>query len=220
MTTTDLRPTVAAGEPAPDFELSAVDGSGTVSLADYRGRRSLFLSLFIGLWCPFCRRQIVQLSSIREALKALGVETLGVVATSPENAKLYFRFRPTRLRLAADPEFATHRAFGLTRPAPTPELMAALESARINPGGILPEPLPLYEASEAATRLDGYNATATDGADLERQWPRLRKGQFLIDRDGIVRWANIECATDGVTGIGGFPSDDEILAAARALPGN
>ena len=37
-------------------------------------------------------------------------------------------------------------------------------------------------------------ATETDQADMERQWPQL-KGQFLIDRDGIVRWANIECAT-------------------------
>ena len=26
------------------------------SLADYRGRSPLFLALFIGLWCPFCRR--------------------------------------------------------------------------------------------------------------------------------------------------------------------
>ena len=27
----------------------------------------------------------------------------------------------------------------------------------------------------------------------ERQFPQL-KGQFLVDRDGIVRWANIECS--------------------------
>ena len=51
---------------------------------------------------------------------------------------------------------------------------------------------------------------------MERQWPQL-KGQFLIDRDGIVRWANIECATEGLAGVGKFPSTDEILAAARTL---
>ena len=50
---------------------------------------------------------------------------------------------------------------------------------------------------------------------MERQWPQL-KGQFLIDRDGIVRWANIECA-EGMAGLGKFPSDEEILTAARAL---
>jgi hypothetical protein len=57
----------------------------------------------------------------------------------------------------------------------------------------------------------------TDHADMERQFPQL-KGQFLIDRDGIVRWANIECATEGMAGVGKFPSEEEILTAARALP--
>ena len=68
----------------------------------------------------------------------------------------------------------------------------------------------------ALAKMDGYADTKTDQADLARQWPQL-KGQFLIDRDGIVRWANIECA-EGLAGIGRFPSDEEILAAARALP--
>ena len=40
----------------------------------------------------------------------------------------------------------------------------------------------------------------------------------MIDRDGIVRWANIECATEGTAGVGKFPSEEEILTAARALP--
>jgi hypothetical protein len=51
---------------------------------------------------------------------------------------------------------------------------------------------------------------------MERQWPQL-KGQFLIDRDGIVRWANIECA-EGLASIGKIPPAESILSAARALP--
>ena len=43
MTLSEVRPTVFLGDPAPDFALPAVDGSGTVSLADYRGRTPLFL---------------------------------------------------------------------------------------------------------------------------------------------------------------------------------
>jgi hypothetical protein len=42
------------------------------------------------------------------------------------------------------------------------------------------------------------------------------KGQFLIDRDGIIRWANIACSTEGLAGVGKFPSVDE---AARTMPG-
>ncbi|MEX2220354.1 MAG: redoxin domain-containing protein [Candidatus Rokuibacteriota bacterium] len=217
MTTTESRLPVAPGEPAPDFTLPAVDQPEPVSLADYRGRSPVFLALFIGLWCPFCRRSIAQMGKVESKLKALGVETLGVVATAPENARLYFKFRPTRLRLAADPELTTHRAYGLPKPAPTPEFMKEMETLRVNPNGDFPEPLLTMEAAVVMAKQEGYTESDTDKADLERQWPQL-KGQFLIDRDGIVRWANVECATEGLAGIGKFPSDEEILTAARALP--
>jgi len=216
MTMPEARSPVAPGEPAPDFTLPAVDRNENVSLADYRGRNPVFLALLVGLWCPFCRRQLAQIGTIEGKLKALGVESLAVVATPPENARLYFKFRPTRVRLASDPDLSTHRAYGIPRPAVNPELMEALASTRVNPTGELPEPLPIVEAATAVARLDGYAETKTDQADMERQWPQL-KGQFLIDRDGIVRWSNIECATEGIAGIGKFPPEESILNAARAL---
>jgi peroxiredoxin len=217
MTIAEPRPPVSPGEPAPDFTLPAVDRPEPVSLADYRGRTALFLALFVGLWCPFCRRAIAQMGQSEGPLRALGVETLGVVATSPENARLYFRFRPTRMRLAADPGMVTHRAYGLPRPDPTPELLAELGATRVNPGGVLPAPLPVPEAGAALARLDGYQANPTDQSDMASQGLQL-KGQFLIDRGGIVRWAHVECAEDGLAGVGRFPSEAELLAAARALP--
>jgi len=217
MTMTESRPPVAPGEHAPDFTLPGIDRPGSVSLADYRGRSPVFLALFIGLWCPFCRRSIAQMTKTEGKLKAAGVETLAVVATTPENARLYFKFRPTSLRLASDPELHTHRLYGLPKPVPTPQLMRAFETTRINPDGELPAPLPVQEAAVALGTRDGYGDTDTDRAEMERQWPQL-KGQFLIDRDGIVRWANVECATEGLAGLGKFPSEEEILAAARALP--
>lgn len=207
---------VTIGEPAPDFVLPAVDREELVSLADYRGRSPVFLALFIGLWCPFCRRSIAQMGATESRLKTSGVETLGIVATTPENARLYFKYRPTRLRLAADPQLTTHRAYGLPKPAPTPELMKAIETTRVNPTGDFPEPVPISEAAVAMAKIDGYVENETDRADMERQWPQL-KGQFLIDRGGIVRWANVECAQEGLAGIGKFPSPEEILTAARAV---
>jgi peroxiredoxin len=41
---------VQVGEPAPDFAVPAVHREGTVSLADYRGSRPLFLALYRGLY--------------------------------------------------------------------------------------------------------------------------------------------------------------------------
>ena len=215
MTTLQTRKPVSPGEPAPDFVLPAVDGNGTVSLADYRGSSAVFLGLMIGLWCPFCRRAIAQMAAIEPKLKAIGVETVGVVATPPENARLYFKFRPNRMRLAADPALSTHKAYGLPKPEPTPEFMHALETVKINPDGALPEPVPITQAAAAIGKLDSYVENGTDRADTERQWPQL-KGQFLIDRVGVVRWAKVECS-EGMSGIGSFPRPDEILSAARSL---
>lgn len=206
---------VAPGDPAPDFALPAVAGPDMVSLADYRGRSPVFLALMVGLWCPFCRRQLVQLGALEQKLKAIGVETLAVVATEPENARLYFKFRPTKLRLASDPELSTHRAFGVPKPEPTPEMLQQLDEVRVNPFGDLPEPLPISQAAKVIGDLDGYVCTPTDASEVERQWPQL-KAQYMIDRDGIVRWAEIECASEGLPGIGKLPSEEVILGAARA----
>jgi peroxiredoxin len=217
MTTSETRSPVAPGEPAPDFTLPAVDRNEHVSLADYRGRSPVFLALLIGLWCPFCRRQIAQIGALEGKLKAVGVESLAVVATPPENARLYFKFRPAKVRLASDPELSTHRAYGIPRPAVTPEFMEAVNTVKINPNGVLPQPMTIMDAATEVGRLDGYTKTKTDEDDMERQFPQL-KGQFLIDRDGIVRWANIECASEGFAGLGKFPPEEAILSAARGLP--
>ncbi|GAA4343373.1 redoxin domain-containing protein [Variovorax defluvii] len=206
---------VAPGEAAPGFALPAIAGPGIISLDDYRGRSPVLLSLMLGLWCPFCRRQLVQLAGFEGKLKDMGVDSLAVVATAPENARLYFKFRPTRLAMASDPELSTHRAYRIPKPVPTPEVMQALDTIRINPFGDLPEPLPISQAGQVMAQKDGYAMTPTDQGDVERQWPQL-KGLFMIDRGGIVRWAYVECQTEGLAGLGKLPSEEEILEAARS----
>ena len=216
MTTPADRSPIKPGEPAPDFTLPAVEREGIVSLADYRGWRPVLLTMFRGLYCPFCRRAIAQLGVTTEKLKSVGVETLAIVATSPENARLYYRFRPTRAPLAADAELVTHRAFGLPHPPVTPELMAVIHDTRINPTGELAAPLPIMEVMPALDKIHGYTPSEVDRQDAERQFPQL-KGQFLVDREGIVRWANVETQGEGMAGLGKFPTDEELLNAARAL---
>jgi hypothetical protein len=34
----------------------------------------------------------------------------------------------------------------------------------------------------------------------------------------MIRWTNIECAREGLAGLGKFPTDEEVLGAVRALP--
>jgi hypothetical protein len=97
----------------------------------------------------------------------------------------------------------------------TPELMEAIQSFRTDVMGELPQPLPLLEAANALDERDRFEFTPTDTREAEQQFP-LDTGQFLMDRDGIVRWVNLGIAKEGLAGISKFPSDEELLTVARA----
>ena len=155
------------------------------------------------------------LSATAKKLEAVGVRTLGVMATSPDQARLFFRFRPPRIPIGCDPDLATHRAYGVPNVAVTPELWQTVQAAAVDELRGMGQEVPADAAYETFGRLDGYTRTEGDMADFERHRAQ-RTGQFLVDRTGFVRWMNIEGAP-GHTGVDQMPSDEQLLAAARAL---
>jgi peroxiredoxin len=211
-----MQMSVQPGQQAPDFSVPAVQHEGIISLSDYRGRSPLLLGLFPGLYCPFCRRALAMMATTSEKLKPLGIESVAIVGTEVDNARLYYKFRPTPLTLGADPKLKSHRSYGVPKPEPTPELDQAIGALRFNPTGELPEPLSLEEVTAELQKRDGYQLTATDLREVESNFTQL-KGQFIIDRDGVVRWTNIECGREGLSGLGKFPTHDELLTAARVV---
>lgn len=200
------------GVPAPDFTLPMVDPDRPVSLADYRGNSPLLLGLYRGLYCPFCRRAVATLGLAGGRLRALGIETLAVIGTTLENARLYFRYHPTRMAIAVDPTLVTHRAYGLPTVEATWEVVSAM---RVNPSGELPEAVPFWEGTKALGRLDGFKPTDVDKDDGKRTWNQS-VGEFLIDRDGIVRWRRVEGASPAGY-CAKFPTEDTLVSAAQAL---
>jgi len=94
---------IGVGQEAPQFQLPAADREDIVSLARYRGKFPVLLALFRGLYCPFCRRQIAQLSDVADRLRAVGIETVGVVATAAERARLYLGSSRCHTRWAPTP---------------------------------------------------------------------------------------------------------------------
>ena len=222
MVSTPLRP----GDAAPHVTLPADNREGQVSLEDYRGRSPVLVCLFRGLHCPFCRRQLVQLSTTQDKLKALGVETMAVVNTPLERARLYFKYRPARVLLAADPEAATHRSFGVPAGMVVEKeseaswaqgklTMGQLLALKIDPTGELPAPQDPFTAMDILNKQDGFEVTETDKQIAQAHGTQMT-GHFLIDREGIIRWEHIECA-ERLEDLSKFPSDDEILRAARSL---
>ena len=198
------------GQTAPTFTLPSANREATISLEDYRGKTSVLLALFRGLYCPFCRHQIARLSVTAGKLRDAGIETVGIVATPPSRARLYFRFHEARIPLAADPELSTHKAYGAPGGIPiTPELLQIVDERSLafaREHALAAKPGTAFGDINA---IDGYQPTADDHADFERHQAQFI-GQFLIDVDGVVRWVNIEKTP------GDFPSEAELLARVHA----
>ena len=211
------------GEKVPAITLPAVNREGSVSLEDYRGR-AIVVGLFRGLHCPFCRRQIAQLSRARPALEAAGVDLVAVVNTPLDRARMYFEYRPAPFVILADPDAVSHRAFGVPRIGFTPNenlewpdsySFRAFAATLVNPTGELPSPTNPFEANDALNALDGFQMTAAD-EQIFAAHGTLLVGHFLIDSSGIIRWTDIEAPT-GPTQIGVLPGTSDLVEAARAL---
>ncbi|QRM57194.1 redoxin domain-containing protein (plasmid) [Sinorhizobium sp. BG8] len=185
------------------------------------------IAFFRGLHCPFCRRQVGQLGGLQPTLRAAGVETVIVINTPVERARMYFGHRPTPAVLLCDQDCSTHRAFGVPHAEFLPEnsrerpswpyrvSMAQFEAVRINPTGELPEALHPMAANPVLNAQDAFELDDADHA-MFTSHPTQLVGHFLVDADGIVRWVQIE-AHDGPDSLSIFPNAAEMLAAADSL---
>jgi hypothetical protein len=211
------RPPLQPGEPAADFAadftLPTLGREGTVSLGDYRGRSGLLLALERGLYCAFCRRHIARLGTTARALKTLNVEILAVAATAEA------RHGVSSVQACTGP--ARRRC--PRRGASSLRIAAVSGNARGPRRDQLHSGDRPRNASRA-TLVAGCHGGARKGRPLrldrghQEAWNSSQlqiTGQFLIDRDGIVRWFNVEGARDGLAGLTRYPSDEELLEVAR-----
>lgn len=211
------------GERAPNVVLDAITRQGKVSLDDFRGHSPVLIGLFRGLHCPFCRRQITAMAQLDSALRQKGIESLAVINTPIERARLYFRYHPMpNLLAAADPERASHRAFGLPNLEYTENEsdwprklgMDVVMNMRLQLPE-LSEPMNPVAASEVLNKVDGYETTADDQKMMATGNGQLI-GEFLLDRDGIVRWSFTE-VPEGGRRMFGLPNSQELMSAASQV---
>src|SRR5947207_7148197 len=224
MSTSQPDRTLQPGDVAPNVLLDAITRQGKVALDDYRGRTPVLIGIFRGLHCPYCRRHIAAMAQLEPALREKGIDMLTVVNTPIERARLYFRYRPMpNLLAAADPERASHRAFGLPNVEftqdesdwPRKVAMNQMMSMKINVTGELTEPVDPMAAAAALNQMDGYEVTA---ADQQMQATGMGQliGEFLLDREGIIRWSFTEVA-DGGKNLFGAPTPQDLMSAASRV---
>lgn len=212
------------GDRAPNVVLDAITREGKIAIDDFRGQKPVLVGLFRGLHCAFCRRHIAAQAQLDPELRAAGVESLTVVNTPIERARLYFRYHPMpNLLAASDPKRTAHQAFGLPNLEftenetawPHKVSMAAVLGMRVEIPGETPGPLDPLAGSQFLDNKDGYELTE---ADLEMKATGLGQlvGQFLLDRQGIVRWCFTE-VPEGGRYMFGAPNPQELMSAVSQV---
>jgi peroxiredoxin len=213
--------TLQPGDVAPNVVLDAITRQGKVAVDDYRGRTPVFIGIFRGLHCPYCRRHLATLAQLQPALREKGIDMLTIVNTPIERARLYFRYRPVPgLLAAADPERSSHQAFGLPNLEftqdetdwPNKVALSQMMTMKVNVTGELPEAMDPIAAIEALNQLDSYEVM---DADQQMQATGMGQlvGEFLLDREGIIRWSFTEVSGGGKN-LFGAPTQQDLMSVA------
>ena len=99
-----------AGDPAPDFTLTAADGS-TVSLRDYRGRR-VILYFYPAAMTPGCTKQACDFRDNLAELTERGYTVLGVSKDKPAKLARFAEAESLTFPLLSDEDLTVHKAYG------------------------------------------------------------------------------------------------------------
>lgn len=165
---------VDAQTPAPDFTLEVANGPA-VTLSERWRDGFLLLWFSRGLACPFCRRQIVQLSRAHGELRERGVDIVQVTPQSMEVAQRLLEYFDVPWPYACDPDGEVAAAYDM---APQGALARAGTSVSVQTralGLLLRNPAePNPEIMETAK--EAHPIPTRDG------------GMVLVDPEGRIRF--------------------------------
>jgi cytochrome c biogenesis protein CcmG/thiol:disulfide interchange protein DsbE len=101
------------GEPFPDFQLTAFDGS-PMSLGSQRG--SIVVINVFGSWCPPCREEAADLERTWREYKERGAQFFGIAfQDQPAPALAYLREFDVTYPTALESDDRTARSFGVSK---------------------------------------------------------------------------------------------------------
>ena len=93
--------------------------------------------------------------------------------------------------------------------------MSAAKEIRLELPGELPEPMDPFEANVVLNAKDGYEVTEADQRMMETGHGQLF-GQFLLDRDGVIRWTFTE-VPEGGRRLFSKANSEELMSAASQV---
>jgi peroxiredoxin Q/BCP len=101
---------LSPGDPAPDFALSADDGS-TVSLADHRGRK-VIVYFYPAAMTPGCTTQACDFTDSLSSLQGAGYDVLGISPDAPAKLAKFRERDGLTITLLSDADRAVMKEYG------------------------------------------------------------------------------------------------------------
>ena len=105
-------PPPGIGDPVPDFQLVALDGS-SMNLSDYRGQ--VVVLNFFASWCAPCRQEAADLEQAWRKYQDADVQFLGIgYKDAPSKAQTFLETFDVTYPVAVETGNSTARAYGVT----------------------------------------------------------------------------------------------------------
>ncbi len=101
---------LSPGDRAPDFDLTAADGS-QLSLGDLEGTKAI-LYFYPEAMTPGCRTQAIDFQTADDDLRTAGYAVVGVSPDKPESLARFADQEGLSFPLLSDPDRSTLRAYG------------------------------------------------------------------------------------------------------------
>lgn len=105
---------IKVGSPAPDVTLSTHTGE-PISLADYRGQKSVVVFFYPKDGMPVCTKEACQFRDAYEDFVEAGAVVIGISADSAERHQTFAANHALPFILASDRDGAARRAFGVPK---------------------------------------------------------------------------------------------------------
>ena len=187
---------VRVGQTAPGFRLPSAQGP-EISLEDYRGQKNVIVWFTKGMACVFCRQHMSQLARAYDEIRKRGAEVLEIAPSSPEKGRLYASKYKLPFPYLCDPDDKARESWHI-------------EKRKRGPGWYVTG---MVRGMTAKPPANDFGAEGPAPGDIPGLLRDDDMGFFIIDRDGIVRYAYTGSYVEGQTPlkIRPLPANDEIL---------
>ena len=160
------------GQAAPDLELTAEDGS-RVALSDYWDRQPTLVMLWRHLGCGCGLERIGRLQEEYGSYVSSGLNVIVVAPGEIERVVAYKKRYDLPAPVLADPDYRTHKAFGLSHWSREQLLYDA--------------PDEYCSLTEEIGQSFQAERRSQDRPLVDDPW--MQSGEFVVDTDGLVRVA-------------------------------